>query len=79
MKVNVDEILRIKARLKEINSLKLEEIEWVNDKGDPIVVEKSLIAEWKFTGLSNCYFAEDVIQDGGKDFKEQLAEENILP
>lgn len=69
MKVNVDEVVRLKARLKEINNLKLEEIEWVNDKGEPIVIEKAVIEEWRFVGLSNCYFVEDVING---DFREVM-------
>jgi hypothetical protein len=71
MKINADEILRLKARMKEINDLKLEEIEWVNDKGDTIVIDKETLDHWRFVGLSNCCFVEIVIYG---DYNEMVKE-----
>lgn len=57
-KVNFDEVMRLLKFKKEINDLSLEEIEWVRDDESIIKVDPRIIEDWKFVGLSNCYFAD---------------------
>jgi hypothetical protein len=41
-----------------VNSFDLAQIVWTRD-GNPVPVRKKKIESWKFTGLSNVYFAKD--------------------
>ncbi len=57
IRIDVNEIKRIEERRREINSIPLENIEWVD--GDmPVNIPAKHVEDWKFIGLSNCCFAE---------------------
>ena len=50
--VNVDEVIRLKERLKKINNLEIDKIMFVDDDGFKIEVKEKDIEEWKFSGLN---------------------------
>lgn len=64
--VNADEVRRLKARLREINRIPIEQIAWVDDSGTPVKVHPDDVSEWHFCGLNNSDFVELII-DGEKD------------
>lgn len=49
--------------LDEINKAPLASIEWRGPEG-AIDVDPDEIAEWKYVGLSNVYFAREVLMKG---------------
>lgn len=59
MRIDVEEVRKLHARMKEINSVPLEEIEWF-ENGKKIDVDSEIISDWKFMGLTNFYFAVDL-------------------
>lgn len=71
--VDVDEIRKIKARLKYINSKEIENIEWV-ERGLPLQINKETLERWSFVGLNNVDFVDFVI-DG--DFRQTSEPEKI--
>lgn len=56
-------IKEIQNEIDRINNTPLEEINWYNSEGQPITVSKELVEYWKFTGLSNWYFAQIELED----------------
>jgi hypothetical protein len=50
--VNVDEVIRLKERIKKINNLEIDKIMFVDDDGFKIEVKEKDIEEWKFSGLN---------------------------
>jgi hypothetical protein len=58
LEVDIDELKRISAFIRDINLTPLEDIVWKKD-GKVIEVDKEKIEEWKYAGLSNYYFAKD--------------------
>jgi chromosomal replication initiation ATPase DnaA len=50
MIVSIEEILELRERLREINALPLDDITFI-ENGD-----KTIVADFKFTGLNNCDF-----------------------
>lgn len=58
--VSVEEVRQLRARLDEINSIPLDQIVWILSD-NVIPFSKEEIAEWKYTGLSNVYFIEDML------------------
>lgn len=55
MKVNIEEVQALKARLLEINLTNLSDIEWFKD-GKKLDIAPEVLEEWKFIGLSNVEF-----------------------
>lgn len=58
LKVNYQYTSRIKAELRSLNKIALEEIEWVDDSGQTAQPSAKALAEFRFTGLNNCDFPE---------------------
>ena len=56
MKVKISEIIKLKKRLAEINSVPLEKIKFLNDKGNGVYINPKIISDFKFTGLNNSDF-----------------------
>lgn len=56
MKVNIKDLKRVLAYLALLESVPLEEIEWI-DGNSKIEVDKKEIEKFKFTGLNNKDFA----------------------
>lgn len=51
--VNVDEVVRLKERLKRINDLEIDKVMFVNDEGFKILgISEKDIQDWKFSGLN---------------------------
>lgn len=55
MEVSIAEILGIEKRLREINSVPFDEIEFVIG-GAPIEITDKMREEWKYIGLTNASF-----------------------
>lgn len=55
MRVDIEEILALKARLREINSIPLEDIEWY-ENGQLVTVSPDVVNEYKFVGMGNDWF-----------------------
>jgi hypothetical protein len=56
MKVKISEILELKRRMIDINMEILEDIEFLDDNGNKLEIDKNIIDEFKFTGLNNMDF-----------------------
>lgn len=54
--VNLDELKKAKELIDRINSVPLDRVVW-QENGNTIEVNAELIRMWKFTGLSNNWFA----------------------
>lgn len=57
MKVDINEVMRIQSRRREINSVPLADIEWT-DGDKPVQIDPAIIQEFAFTGLSNVDFID---------------------
>lgn len=55
VKVSVEEVRALRARLAEIDAYQIENIVWT-ENDNVIVIDPKVIADWKFVGLSNSYF-----------------------
>ncbi len=55
IQISINEIKHIKARLKEINLLNFEDIEWTED-GSPLTIDNRCIYDWEEIGLNNIDF-----------------------
>ena len=75
MKVNYDEVMRTLDFWKKVNSSELKDVEWVRDDGSPIVCNKILIDAWKFIGMTNIYFAQDILSQVLEGKEEELVKE----
>lgn len=58
MEIYIGEILYLKKRLREINSLPLENITFIKDNKEPLVIDKHILDEWNYIGLNNSDFIE---------------------
>lgn len=58
MKVNVEEVKAIYERLDEINSVKLDDIEWYKG-GKKIEIDADILRKYKWYGLPNSFFIRD--------------------
>lgn len=56
-RINVEEIASLKNRIKEINSIPLEEIEFLRD-GEPLTISSECLDSWKYVGLNNIDFID---------------------
>jgi hypothetical protein len=55
MRIDVEEVRKLRERLNEINAVPLAEIEWC-EGGELITPPDGAIEEWRFMGLSNDQF-----------------------
>lgn len=55
MKVDIERVRELKRELAEINIQQLEDIEWYED-GNPLVISKIMVDDWKYVGLNNTEF-----------------------
>jgi hypothetical protein len=61
VRIDVGELRVLLARLKSLNSVSLDQIEWVEN--DVLIeVDKKDIDGWKYIGLSNQYFFTDFLE-----------------
>ena len=56
MKIEISEIEKLTERLREINRLNLQDIQWIDENGKISSISPELIDEFKFTGLNNVDF-----------------------
>jgi len=71
VRINVDEVARIMARLGEINRTPFVNIEWVNDKGETVPYDVEAAEAFHFTGLANKDFVDFEISDpDGQNMKK---------
>ena len=52
MIIDINELLQMEAKRKEINDIPIEDIQW-QDGEKMIPISPELLNEWKFIGLSN--------------------------
>lgn len=57
MRVDIERVKDIEAELKAINDIPLDKLE-VYENGERIILPEKLIADWRFTGLSNVSLLE---------------------
>lgn len=62
MKIDIEEVQALKARLAEINLAQLQDIEWFKD-GQKLEIKPDVLEEWKFIGLSNVEFISTEFYD----------------
>lgn len=56
--IAIEEVKQLQARLKEINDIPFDQIEWT-EHGKSITSDSEVKTFFKFTGLSNCSFITD--------------------
>jgi 2-iminoacetate synthase ThiH len=62
VRVDVEEVLKLRARMDEINSHALKNVDFYH-KGKKVKISAEDINDWKYTGLSTMFFVETVIKD----------------
>lgn len=55
-RINISEIIELKARLYEINSLDLCDVNFIDEFGNAIKITNEMYNDWKRIGLSNTDF-----------------------
>ena len=65
------DLRRVMAYLAIVESAPLERVTWI-ENGEPIVVTKEELAEWKFTGLNHRDFAL-ILLEGRKAQNAELS------
>ena len=55
-RINISEIIKLKERLNEINSLDLSDVNFIDEFGNAIKITNEMYDDWKYTGLSNIDF-----------------------
>ena len=68
MKVKISEIIEINKRLNEINRLSLDEIEFLDDEGNNVEIDETIMSDFKFTGLNNTDFIFSGFYQTGFDY-----------
>jgi hypothetical protein len=62
MKVKISEIIKLKNSLAEINSVPLEKIKFLNDKG--VYISPKLISDFKFTDfIATGFYKEGFVKE----------------
>lgn len=56
--VSIEYINELLAKIHEFNNYNLAEIE-LTENGEPIPISDKCLSEFKFIGLTNCWFVED--------------------
>lgn len=54
--VKISEIIALRERMREINSIDLNNIDFVSDNNEIVKIDDKIISEFKYTGLSNIDF-----------------------
>ena len=67
VKIRVSEVIHLKNRQKAINSVNLDEIEWMDDAGNILMISEEFIKEFKYTGLNNLDFIDTEFYKNGWD------------
>lgn len=67
--VSITEIQTLNRRIREINSLNLEDIEFIDDENKTIKINKDKYKEWKIIGLNNTDFIITDFYKTGFDLK----------
>lgn len=58
--ISIEEVKQLRDRLNEINNIPLEQIVWtLNDS--VVLFSEEAVADWKYTGLSNVYFIDHMM------------------
>lgn len=58
--VDIEEVRKLKARLREINSVPFEDIQWMHN-GKPLVVQQTVADGWRLYGFNNADFVRYVV------------------
>lgn len=66
-KIKISTILEIHNTRKEINSLDLHDIEFLDENDKPLIIDEKLIEDFRFCGLSNTDFILTGFYKGGWD------------
>lgn len=67
-KIKISEIEELYKRIFIINDQDLNDIDFLNDNGEKIVVDQKIIDDFKFCGLNNCDFiSTDFYKNGWED------------
>lgn len=74
-KVSYDEVKRVQEFIDKINKINLKDIEWIKDDGEVIKFNKKLINYWKFIGLSNNCFAQEILSKVVNGEEKEILEE----
>lgn len=77
MQVDLEKLFNAFVYLKQINSQNIHDIEWMLN-GEVQKIDKSLLDQWKFTGLNNTDFSKyafDKNSEVGKLFEKLLPRE----
>ncbi|BCG50139.1 hypothetical protein [Ralstonia phage RP13] len=61
MRVSIERVESIREELRRINVEDLANLEWYDKDGYKIVVPPEVIEEWKFTGLGNTFFLDEIL------------------
>jgi hypothetical protein len=59
IKVNIDEVLRTAETWRYYNNLHVEEVTFINDKGEDVTFTPEQIKDWKFVGMGLIGFIEN--------------------
>lgn len=57
VRVDIEEVMALKAGLSKIDRLEFNDIVWFKD-GDICDIDQGTLDDWRFTGLSNSSFVE---------------------
>ncbi len=57
VRVDVEEVLKLKARLREINKIPLQDVQWY-ENGQALDIPQEVVEDFRFTGLSNGCFID---------------------
>ncbi len=63
MIVKIEDWRKMMEFRKAINQANLEDIKWIDENGEVIVVDPQALDEWKFTGLGNVNFPEFMLNE----------------
>lgn len=62
MRIAVEEVIALRARLREIEAPDLKDIEWTVN-GEVVTPTEKQVEDWRFTGLCNRDFINDDLAD----------------
>ena len=61
VRIDIEEIMALQQRRKEINALELDTIDFYKN-GEKVAVAPEDVEEWKYIGLSNIHFAQQFLE-----------------
>jgi hypothetical protein len=71
IKIDVNEVLALRKRMDEINSIELKDIIWMDGEKE-ISIPPERIERWRFVGLNNTCFVEMGLHDNGEEFDKEF-------